>query len=327
MSISLPDKHEFTRGLTAGNVSILARAITLAESTREDHQVFIQEIISACLPVKRNTRRIGITGVPGAGKSTLIESFGLLLADKGNKVAVLAIDPSSSISHGSILGDKTRMESLARHKNVFIRPSPSSGELGGVAAKTREAIVLCELAGYNYVLIETVGVGQSETEVKDMCDFFLLLMLAGAGDELQGIKRGIMEMADGIVFNKADGENVHRTKVTAAEFARAIHFFPPSESGWLPRVLTCSALTQDGINAIDEMINAFFLHTETSGYYLHNRKNQNLHWFRKLLRQGLYDELFKSEAAMNNLREIEELIISGTLTPMLGAKKIISGLI
>ena len=232
---------EFVEGILKGDITILSQAVTLIESSLHEHQQVAQEIIEKCLPHAGRSVRIGITGVPGAGKSTSIDAFGMhLIKDKGRKLAVLAIDPSSERSKGSILGDKTRMEELSREKSAFIRPSPSAGSLGGVARKTRETIVLCEAAGFDTVFVETVGVGQSETAVHSMVDFFLLIQLAGTGDELQGIKRGIMEMADGIIINKADGDSIDKAKLAAAQFRNALHLFPTPESGWSPKVLTYS---------------------------------------------------------------------------------------
>jgi LAO/AO transport system kinase len=242
---------ELYDGILVGNVTALSRGITLIESTAVKHQDQAKALVEACLPHSNNSIRVGITGVPGVGKSTFIEQYGNLLTTKGHKVAVLAVDPSSSLSKGSILGDKTRMESLVTNDKAFIRPSASGDSLGGVARKTREAIILCEAAGYTYIIIETVGVGQSETAVHSMTDFFLLLKLAGAGDELQGIKRGIMEMADTIVINKADGENVKAAKLAKVEFNRALHLYPPKENGWTAKTLTCSALNNEGIEKVD----------------------------------------------------------------------------
>src|SRR5512133_1410816 len=243
-------EDEFVSGILSGNRTILSQAITLVESSLPEHYETAQIIVEKCLPYSSKSIRIGITGVPGAGKSTFIETFGLHITGVGRKLAVLTVDPSSEQTKGSILGDKTRMELLSVHPHAFIRPSPSTGTLGGVARKTRETLILCEAAGFDTILIETVGVGQSETEVHSMVDFFLLLMLAGAGDELQGIKRGIMEMADAIAITKADGENVAKTERAKAEYANAIHLFPPSSTGWTPKVMTCSSRTNMGIEEI-----------------------------------------------------------------------------
>lgn len=247
-----PSTEDLVSGITNGNITALSRAITLIESTNPTHTKKANEIITACLPHSNNAIRIGITGVPGVGKSTFIEAFGIHLTGLGKKVAILAVDPSSSLSRGSILGDKTRMEDLVKDKNAFIRPSPSGDSLGGVARKTRESIILCEAAGFDTIIIETVGVGQSETVVHSMVDFFLLLKLAGAGDELQGIKRGIIEMADAIVINKADGDNLKAAKFAKVEFNRALHLYPEKESGWSPKVSLCSALKQEGISEVWE---------------------------------------------------------------------------
>ena len=238
---NIPTAEELITGILEGDKTALSRAITLVESTNPEHLEKANEVIKGCLPHANNSIRIGITGVPGVGKSTFIEAFGTHLTSLGKKVAVLAVDPSSSISHGSILGDKTRMEELVKDKKAFIRPSASGGTLGGVARKTREAIILCEACGFDTIIIETVGVGQSETAVHSMVDFFLLLKISGAGDELQGIKRGIMEMTDTIVINKADGDNIVKAKLAKSEFNRALHLFPPKSSGWMPKVTTCSA--------------------------------------------------------------------------------------
>lgn len=279
--------QEYKEGILAKDIAILARAITLSESSLPEHQQTAQEIIKSVLPNTGHSIRVGITGVPGVGKSTFIESFGQLLIEKGHRVAVLAVDPSSTLSKGSILGDKTRMEKLSANKKAFIRPSPSGGSLGGVTRKTRESILLCEAAGFDWILIETVGVGQSETEVQQISDFFLLLMLAGAGDELQGIKRGIMEMADGIAITKADGSNTEKAKGARAEYAKAIHLFPPTESGWIPEVKTCSAIENKGVAEIYAMIEKFMLHGKANGFLNKKRQLQDLSWFEKLVEEKL----------------------------------------
>ncbi|MEG1762197.1 MAG: methylmalonyl Co-A mutase-associated GTPase MeaB [Bacteroidales bacterium] len=264
----------YVDGILAGNTTILSKAITLVESVLPAHQELAQQIIEKCLLYSGNSLRVGITGVPGAGKSTFIEALGTHLVRQGNKLAVLAIDPSSERSKGSILGDKTRMEELSGESNAFIRPSPSAGSLGGVARKTRETIVLCEAAGFNYIFIETVGVGQSETTVCGMVDFFLLLQLANTGDELQGIKRGIMEMADAIAINKAEGDNKPKAILAQAQFKNALHLFPPTESGWIPPVDICSAYTKEGIDAIWQTILEYEKYTKAKGYFMHKRQIQ-----------------------------------------------------
>ena len=258
---------EFVEGILKGNITILSQAVTLVESAKYEHQQIAQEIIEKCLPHAGKSVRIGITGVPGAGKSTSIDAFGMHLIKEGRKLAVLAIDPIIVRSLGSIVGDITRMEALSREKNAFIRPSPSAGSLGGVARKTRETIVLCEAAGFNTVFVETVGVGQSETAVHSMVDFFLLIQLAGTGDELQGIKRGIMEMADGIIINKADGDNIDKAKLAAAQFKNALHLFPPADSGWFPKVLTYSGYYNLGIKEIWDMVGEYMEFTKKNGYF------------------------------------------------------------
>ena len=268
--------NEFVDGILSSNISYVSKAITLVESTKQEHQEQAQQIINAIIKHSGNSIRVGITGVPGVGKSTFIESFGLEVIKHGHKLAVLAVDPSSKISKGSILGDKTRMEQLAVHPSAFIRPSPSSGSLGGITKKTKESIIICEAAGYNYILIETVGVGQSETLVHQLTDFFLLLMLAGAGDELQGIKRGIMEMADAIVITKADGTNADKAKMARSEYANALHLFPPTESSWIPEALTCSSLESKGIKEVFEMIEKYRRHTITNNYFYKKRGFLNL---------------------------------------------------
>jgi len=265
---------EYVEGILRGDIAMLSRAVTLIESSKEAHQQQALQIIEQCLPYSGRSIRVGITGVPGCGKSTSINVFGMHLIQKGHKVAVLAIDPSSARTKGSILGDKTRMETLAREPHAFIRPSPSAGSLGGVAHKTRETIILCEAAGFDVIMIETVGVGQSETAVHSMVDFFLLIQLAGTGDELQGIKRGIMEMADGIAINKADGDNVEHAKIAAGYFRNALHLFPPSDSGWIPKVLTYSGKEQTGVAAIWEMIDEYVAFTKANGYFDLKRQEQ-----------------------------------------------------
>ncbi len=281
--------------LLIGNKTALSRAITLVESTNLKHRKLAREIIEACLPHANKSKRIGITGVPGVGKSTFIESFGNLLIKNGKKVAVLAVDPSSTISKGSILGDKTRMEELVKSENAFIRPSASGDSLGGVARKTRETIILCEAAGFETIIIETVGVGQSETAVHSMTDFFLLLKLAGAGDELQGIKRGIMEMADAIVINKADGENMKAAKLAKVEFNRALHLYPPKESGFTAKTLLCSAIKEEGIEEILNLIESYFEETKKNGYFNLKRKEQSKFWLLQTIENRLKSDFYSNE--------------------------------
>jgi len=273
-----PTATELINGILKHDKVALSRAITLVESTNIEHLEKANTIIQACLPHANQSIRIGITGVPGVGKSTFIEVFGKHITSLGRKVAVLAVDPSSTISHGSILGDKTRMEELVKDENAFIRPSASGETLGGVARKTRETIILCEAAGFDTIIIETVGVGQSETAVHSMVDFFLLLKISGAGDELQGIKRGIMEMADAIVINKADGDNINRAKLAKTEFNRALHLFPAKKSGWIPTAATCSSYTKDGINDVWNTISDYFELVKNNHYFEEKRKDQNQFW-------------------------------------------------
>ena len=286
---------EFVEGILKGDITVLSRAVTLVESQVPEHQAIAQEVIEKCLPHAGNSRRIGITGVPGAGKSTSIDVFGLHVLRDGGKLAVLAIDPSSERTKGSILGDKTRMEKLSIHPNAFIRPSPSAGSLGGVARKTRETIVLCEAAGYNNIFVETVGVGQSETAVHSMVDFFLLIQLAGTGDELQGIKRGIMEMADGIVINKADGDNIDRAMLAKAQFQSALHLFPPTTSGWMPEVLTYSGYYELGIKEVWEMIDRYFAYVKGNGFFEQRRMAQEKYWMYETIDEQLKANFYRDE--------------------------------
>ena len=307
--------QKLVKDLLIGNKSALSRAITLVESNAAKHQLKAKEIIEACLPYANKSMRIGITGVPGVGKSTFIEQFGKLLITQNKKVAVLAVDPSSSLSKGSILGDKTRMEDLVKEPNVFIRPSASGSSLGGVARKTRETIILCEAAGFDTIIIETVGVGQSETAVHSMTDFFLLMKLAGAGDELQGIKRGIMEMADIIVINKADGENVRAAKLAKTEFNRALHLYPLKDSGWMPKTLTCSATKNQEIDTIWENISDYISETSENGYFEQKRKEQNKFWLIQTIEQRLNSDFFGNAAIAKALKLQLDLLDKGATTP------------
>lgn len=296
-----PTAAELVEGILKGDITMLSRAVTMVESLSPDHQAVAQEVIEKCLPHSGNSRRIGITGVPGAGKSTSIDAFGLHVLKDGGKLAVLAIDPSSERTKGSILGDKTRMERLAVHPAAFVRPSPSAGSLGGVARKTRETIVLCEAAGFDNIFVETVGVGQSETAVHSMVDFFLLLQLAGTGDELQGIKRGIMEMADGIVINKADGDNIPRAQLAQAQFRSALHLFPPTASGWQPEVLTYSGYYELGIAEVWDMIDRYFAFVDANGYFERKRSQQARYWMYETIDEQL-------RAHFYNNPEIEQML-------------------
>ena len=315
----LPTADELVEGIVKGDVTQLARAVTLVESVAPAHQALAREVIEKCLPFSGNSRRIGITGVPGAGKSTSIDVFGLHVLRDGGKLAVLAIDPSSERSKGSILGDKTRMEKLSQHPGAFIRPSPSAGSLGGVARKTRETIVLCEAAGYNNIFVETVGVGQSETAVHSMVDFFLLIQLAGTGDELQGIKRGIMEMADGIVINKADGDNIDRARLAQAQFRSALHLFPMPPSGWSPEVLTYSGYYELGITEVWDMIDRYFAFVKENGYFERRRHQQARYWMYETidseLRRRFYDD--PDRAAL--IKQCERSVLENRMTPFAAA--------
>jgi len=317
------DVDDYVSGIIDCDVNILSRAITLIESTLPEHFELSQKIIEKCLQYEKPSLRIGITGVPGVGKSTFIEALGMHVVNSGHKLAVLAVDPSSERSGGSILGDKTRMEDLAIHPSAFIRPSPSAGSLGGVARKTRESIILCEAAGYDIIFIETVGVGQSETAVHSMVDFFLLLMLAGAGDELQGIKRGIMEMADTIAINKADGSNINKAKLAKAQFENALHLFPPTESGWVPKVITCSALKNNGIDDIWNTINDYLIHCKSDGYFLANRNRQAKYWMYETINAAVKEKFYINTQIKNKLKELENDVISNKVSSFVAAKMLL----
>jgi LAO/AO transport system kinase len=316
---------EYVEGILRGDRVTLARAITLIESDLTADQVIAQQVLDGILPHTGRSHRVGITGVPGSGKSTFIDALGIhLLREAGEKVAVLTVDPSSPLSGGSILGDKTRMERLAAEDNAFIRPSAARGHLGGVGRRTRETILLCEAAGYRNVLVETVGVGQSETAVRSMTDFFLLLMIPGAGDELQGIKRGIIEMLDGMVINKADGDNKPRAERARVEYASALHLFPPNPDGWTPRVLTCSSLHGEGIAEVWEMVRQHRAQQEAGGHFECRRRKQALAWMRELISLGLTD-LFRNDAAVQGrMTDLEEAVKAGTMTSFSAARELLT---
>ncbi len=312
-------------GILRGDRVILARAITVIESELPADNELAQQILDSVLPHAGNSARVGITGVPGAGKSTFIDALGMhLVRDLAQKVAVLSGDPSSQVSGGSILGDKTRMERLSAEENAFIRPSPSRGHLGGVARRTRETILLCEAAGYTNVLVETVGVGQSETAVRSMTDFFLLLMIPGAGDELQGIKRGIIEMLDGMVINKADGDNKPRAERARVEYASALHLFPPSPDGWTPRVLTCSSLHNSGIAEVWQMVLEHREQQAASGHFARRRSRQNESWMHELLQHGLQELFQTNPETQRRLPELLAKVRAGETTPFSAASQLLS---
>lgn len=318
-------KKEFSDGeladlVISGNKTALGKAITLVESNQPGHVRRAEKLLEACLPYSNKSIRIGITGVPGVGKSTFIEAFGSLLINKGKKVAVLAVDPSSTVSHGSIMGDKTRMENLVREENAFIRPSPSGSSLGGVARKTRESIILCEAAGFDVLLIETVGVGQSETTVHSMTDFFLLLKLAGAGDELQGIKRGIIEMADAIVINKADGDNLKTARNARQEFKRALHLYPAKESGWEPKVSLCSATENSGISEVWETVEEYIKLTKNIEHFDKKRQEQNKFWFIQTVEEYLKGRFYHNLKIKKALKEQLSAIEKNETTPFAAAQ-------
>lgn len=306
---------EMVEGILKGDVTILSQAVTLVESVNPNHYAKAQEVIEKCLPYSGNSVRIGISGVPGAGKSTSIDEFGIHVLERtGGKLAVLAIDPSSERSKGSILGDKTRMEKLSQRKEAFIRPSPTAGSLGGVARKTRETIILCEAAGFDKIFVETVGVGQSETACHSMVDFFLLIQLAGTGDELQGIKRGIMEIADGIVINKCDGENVDRCQMAATNFRNALHFFPMPESGWLPKVLCYSGFYGLGIKEVWDMIYQYIDFVKANGYFQHRRNEQSKYWMYESINEHLRNSFYNNPLIAEQIKSAEQSVLGGEKT-------------
>ncbi|MCK0190726.1 methylmalonyl Co-A mutase-associated GTPase MeaB [Arenibacter sp. F20364] len=319
-----PSVAELVQGILKGDIANLARAITLVESTNIEHYQKSNEIIDHCLPHSGKSIRIGITGVPGVGKSTFIETFGSFLTAQEKKVAVLAVDPSSTISKGSILGDKTRMQELVKDKNAYIRPSPTGHSLGGVARKTRETIILCEAAGFDTILVETVGVGQSETAVHGMVDFFLLLKLAGAGDELQGIKRGIMEMADAIVINKADGNNIEQANLAKIEFTKALHLFPPKDNGWTPEVLSCSAIQKTGISEIWDLIKAYINNTPGNDRIIAKRRIQNKYWLLQTIEDQLKQQFYQNPYIKTHLDIKIKLVVDGKISPFRAAEELLA---
>lgn len=315
--------EEYISGILEGDRVVLGQAITLIESTREEHKLLAQEIIEKCLPHTGNSVRVGITGTPGVGKSTFIEAFGKFITSKGEKIAVLAIDPSSHFSRGSILGDKTRMEELSADTNAFIRPSPAGTSLGGVARKTRETIALCEAAGYEMIVIETVGVGQSEIAVHSMVDFFLLLLNPGAGDELQGIKRGIVEMADLVAVNKADGDMLTTAKEAKRAYWNALHLFPPKESNWTPQVVTCSALTGTGIDSINSIIQDFQQKMTESNWWQEHRQQQSKYWLEESIQEQLHSLFSQNERVQSKRAEIEKAVLNGQKSSFRAAEELL----
>ena len=319
-----PSAQELIEGILAKDKVALSRAITLVESTNPEHLEKANTIIQACLPHANKSIRIGITGIPGVGKSTFIEAFGKHLTSLGRKVAVLAVDPSSTISHGSILGDKTRMEELVKDENAFIRPSASGETLGGVARKTRETIILCETCGFDTIIIETVGVGQSETAVHSMVDFFLLLKISGAGDELQGIKRGIMEMADAILINKADGDNIAKAKLAKTEFNRALHLFPAKQSGWIPTAATCSSYTKEGIDDVWKTISDYFELVKSNHYFEEKRQSQNQFWMMETINEQLKSNFYNHPEIIKQLEENKKAVASNLKSPFSAALELLS---
>lgn len=314
---------EYVKGILNSDISILSQAVTLVESSLPGHHLLAQEVIEKCLPYAGKSVRIGITGVPGAGKSTFIEALGMFLIRSNHKLAVLAIDPSSERSKGSILGDKTRMEELSVAKNAFIRPSPSAGSLGGVARKTRESIILCEAAGFDTIFVETVGVGQSETAVHSMADFFLLIQIAGAGDELQGIKRGIMEMADGIAINKSDGSNIEKAQVAKSQYQNALHLFPTPKSGWSPEVIACSSVEKTGIDDVWNMILRYIAFVKENRYFEQNRTAQSKYWMYESINEQLKSNFYQNPEIIALLKKYENKVLSDEISSFVAAKDLL----
>lgn len=316
--------NDYVEGILSGNRMILARAISLIESNASIHQEQAREVLKQLLPYAGKSIRVGITGVPGAGKSSTIETLGHNLCEQGNKVAILAIDPSSTITKGSVLGDKTRMEKVANHQNAFVRPSPSGGTLGGVTRKTRETILLCEAFGFDTILIETVGVGQSETTVRSMVDFFLLVLVSGAGDELQGIKKGVVELADAIAINKADGDNEMSAKLSRQEYSKALHYLTPVSEGWRPDAYCISALTGKGIKELWEVIKEFEFQMKKSGVFDRRRSHQRLDWVRAMVEREILNRFYSSNAVEKLFPQIEEKILKGEMIASEAAEKLLA---
>lgn len=316
--------EDYFEGIRRGDISILGQAVTLVESNLPSDQAVAQRVIELCLPYAGRSIRLGITGVPGAGKSTFIEALGTELCQRGKHLAVLAIDPSSERSKGSILGDKTRMNELSTASNAFIRPSPSAGSLGGVARKTRETIVLCEAAGFDTIMVETVGVGQSETAAHSMVDYFLLLQVTGTGDELQGIKRGIMEMADGIAINKCDGNNIERAQAARVSFRNALALFPPSESGWKPDAICCSSVEHTGVAEVWQNVEEYIRFTRDNGYFDRKRTEQSKYWMYETINQALLDGFYKNERMAHLLEQAERQVLNNEISSFIAANNLLT---
>lgn len=316
--------EDYFEGIRRGDISILGQAVTLVESNLLADQEVAQKVIELCLPYSGNSVRVGITGVPGAGKSTFIEVMGTELCQQGKHLAVLAIDPSSERSKGSILGDKTRMNELSATSNAFIRPSPSAGSLGGVARKTRETIVLCEAAGFDTIMVETVGVGQSETAAHSMVDYFLLLQVTGTGDELQGIKRGIMEMADGIAINKCDGNNIERARAARVSFRNALALFPPSESGWHPDAICCSSTERTGIQEVWKNVEDYIAFVKNNGYFERHRTEQAKYWMYETINQALLDGFYKNERMEQSILAAEQQVLNNEISSFIAARNLLT---
>jgi LAO/AO transport system kinase len=314
--------EDYIKGLQSGDRAILSKAITLAESELPGHNALARELLEKVMPATGNSLRIAITGVPGAGKSTFIEVFGKSLTSQGKKVAVLAVDPTSSRTKGSIMGDKTRMEELSRDPNAFIRPSPSGKSLGGITRRTRESILLCEAAGFDIILVETVGVGQVETSVHNMVDFFMLILLTGAGDELQVLKKGVIELADMIIINKADGANAAKAKMTQAEIEKVLDIFPVPESGWKTSLLTASALEHKGIREAWQQILDYTAKVKNNGYFTENRKQQNIKWMREAILELLEESFYTSLKGKDQKEQVEKEVAEGKIPPLNGALKL-----
>lgn len=316
----MQSSDDYIKGIIQKDRFVLSKAITLIESTKKEDEQLANEILEACIKLKKQSKRIAVTGTPGAGKSTFINAFGKLLLDDNKSLAVLAIDPSSTMSKGSILGDKTRMEDLVNNSNCFIRPTASSNNLGGVARNTRETILLCEAFGFDYIIVETVGVGQSETMVKNMVDLFLLLLIPNSGDELQGIKRGIMEMADIIVINKSEKENENAARIAATQLKHALHLFTASEKDWTPQVLNISATEKTGLDELKKNIDAYFLKLETSGYIYHMRNQQDFFWFEETIMQELQTSFSANNSILSLKKSLQEKIKNNEINAVQAAK-------